>query len=156
MNSEAAENLNTLLAGELAAVAAYSTALDSMEDKSVRNVLEECRSSHQSRSAKLRSLIEQMGGIATQDAGSWGKMTKMITESAGALGDNAILAALEEGEDLGSSQYEWKLVYMHGDHRHVIKDELTPEQQATHKRMSELLHRRTKGAWPPTPDMKEV
>ena len=86
------------------------------------------------------------------DAGPWGNFAKMVTSAAGSAGDKAIISALEEGEDIGSNTYEWKLRDMKGENRNLIRDELWPKQKATHKLISKLAKQALGGAWPPTPE----
>lgn len=150
-------DLDTLLQSELAAIAAYTKALEKIEDKHAEEVLTECRDSHLARSSTLRDAIITMGEKPTESAGPWGQIATLVTKGAGKLGDKAIISALEEGEDIGSDDYEWFLVNMHGNHRRLVKEYIVPEQQATHEKLAQLANETLGGVWPPTPDTeKEV
>lgn len=140
MDTNAVEDLNFLLRGELSAVEAYTQALKTVENPEASKVLEECLESHATRSEKLRNAIAELGGTPTEDGGAWGGFVKFMTEGASSLGDKATLAALEEGEDIGSNDYEWRLIKMHGEHRKLVKEELGPEQERTHKKLIGLFH----------------
>lgn len=159
MNKESIEDLNALLKGELAAVESYLKAMDTFEAQQepfVENVLRDCKVSHELRVLKLQNAINELGGHPEQDPGPWGGLVKLAVGGAGALGDKAVIAALEEGEDMGLNEYEWRLLRMHGEHRNLVKDELLPEQELTHKKMSKLVRAATSGVWPPTPDAREI
>lgn len=148
--------LNTLLKGELSAVESYSKALEKVGDSHSISILEQCLQSHASRVDKLRSAVLEDGGTPVESPGAWGSFTKFLTAAAGSVGgDKAMLTALEEGEDVGLNDYEWTLVRMKGPHRKMVKDELFPKQQATHKLLSKVLNSQLSGVWPPTPEMKE-
>lgn len=150
-------DLDTLLQSELAAIAAYTEALEKIHDKHAADVLTECRTSHLERSKTLRDAIVSMGEKPTDSAGPWGAIASLVTKGAVNLGDKAIITALEEGEDIGSDDYEWFLVNMHGDHRKLVKEYIVPEQQATHEKLTRLAKDTLGGIWPPTPDTeKEV
>lgn len=141
MNLQAVEDFNILLKSELTAVDAYSKAIDSVSNKSALPVLEECRSSHINRSARLREAIKYYGGKPVENAGSWEKFTRILTEFATEFGENAILAAIEEGENLELNDYEWRLRNMHGEHRNLLKYDLYPAQQQTHRQISKLVNK---------------
>ncbi|MDX2107487.1 MAG: DUF2383 domain-containing protein [Candidatus Melainabacteria bacterium] len=144
--------LNELLKGEISAVESYDAALVKVNESSVADILQQCRDSHYFRAERLRSTISKSGGEPVCDAGSWGSFAKMVTSAAGSAGDKAIISALEEGEDIGSNTYEWKLRDMKGENRNLIRDELWPKQKATHKLISKLAKQALGGAWPPTPE----
>ncbi len=144
--------LNVLLKGEISAVESYDAALFKVNESSVADILQQCRESHNFRAERLRSTISESGGEPICDAGPWGSFAKMVTSAAGGVGDKAIISALEEGEDIGSNTYEWKLRDMKGENRNLIRDELWPKQKATHKLISKLAQQALGGVWPPTPD----
>jgi hypothetical protein len=78
----------------------------------------------------------------------WGSIAKLVTEAASTMGDSAIVAALEEGEDVGSNEYEWKIMNIHGPNRTLVREQLWPKQQATHKLLSKLVSENTAGVAP--------
>jgi len=152
MDAVELDNMNALLKGELSAVESYGKALERVQKPKVAELLTQARDSHAERVDKLRSAIVKSGGDPIESPGMWGDFAKMVTSTAATMGDSAIVAALEEGEDLGSNEYEWKILNIHGDNRKLVRDELWPKQQATHKLMSTLMSNTTDGAWPPTPE----
>lgn len=151
MNSEAVEDLNALLKGELSAVETYNQALPKVENKEIASVLSDCLASHRARVGKLRDAIRQYGGTPESDSGIWGSWAKVLSGGASVFGDDATVAALEQEEDAHSSDYEWRLVNMHGEHRDLVKNELMPEQQRYRSMLSNLLNVEMDGKWPPTP-----
>ena len=151
MNSEAVEDLNALLKGEISAVETYKQALPKVEDKEIAGVLSDCLASHKARVSKLTDAIRAYGGTPESDSGIWRSWAKVLSGGASVFGDDATVAALEQEEDAHSSDYEWRLVKMHGDHRNLVKDVLLPEQQRYRSMLSELLNAETNGKWPPTP-----
>ncbi len=151
MNSEAVEDLNALLKGELSAVETYNQALPKVENKEIASVLSDALASHEKRVEKLRDAIQNFGGTPEGDSGVWGSWAKVLSGGASVFGDDATVAALEQEEDAQSSDYEWRLVRMHGDHRNLVKEELLPEQQRFRSMLSNLLNAETEGKWPPTP-----
>lgn len=157
MNSEAVEDLNALLKGELSAVETYSQALDKVENKEIASVLSDCLASHESKVEKLQGAIRNFGGTPESDSGIWGSWAKVLSGGASVFGDDATVAALEQEEDALMSDYEWRLVRMHGEHRDLVKNDLFPEQQHIRSVISKLLSKETEGAWPATPvEGKEI
>jgi len=148
-------DLDTLLQSELAAVSAYTKALEKISDEHAKEVISECFNSHKERRDTLREAIESIGETPTDSAGPWGAIANLVTKGATKLGDKAIISALEEGEDIGSDDYEWFLVNMHGDHRKLVKEYIVPEQQATHEKLAQLAHETLGGVWPPNPDTEK-
>lgn len=139
MDMQMVNDLNFLLRGELSAIEAYTEALKTVTDENALPVLEDCLGSHFKRSEKLRYAIEEEGGRPITSGGAWAGLAKLITGGAGAMGDKAMIAALEEGEDIGTNDYEWQLVKMHGKYRNLVKQELKPEQDYTHRKLIRLL-----------------
>ncbi|PZM84076.1 MAG: ferritin [Candidatus Melainabacteria bacterium] len=151
MNSEAVEDLNALLKGELSAVETYNQALPKVGNKEIASVLSDCLESHKARVGKLTDAIRDFGGTPEADSGIWGSWAKILSGGASVFGDDATVAALEQEEDAHSSDYEWRLVKMHGVHRDLVKNELMPEQQRYRTLLANLLNAEMNGKWPPTP-----
>lgn len=148
MNAVELESMNILLKGEISAVESYVKALEKVKVAKVAELLQQARDSHAERVERLRNAIVESGGEPIQTSGAWGGFAKFVTDAASAMGDSAIVAALEEGEDVGSNEYEWKMLNIHGDNRALIRDELWPKQKATHKLISQLVHENTAGVAP--------
>jgi len=156
MDPKAIEDFNFLLTDELIAVEAYKKVLAKIEAADKSNVLEKALKSHQDRANKLKSAIVKLGGAPLSDIGMGGKIAKLIIDGAGTISAEAMIAALTEDEGGWSSDYEWRLVSMHGDHRLLVKNDLWPQQQRTEEQMRELASSITKGLWPATPGTKDI
>ena len=155
MDSKAIEDLNFLLKDELAAIETYQKVLGKLNDGKY-NILKEALSSHEERANKLKSAIVKLGGEPLAEIGIGGKIAKLVIEGAGAINPEAMLTALTEDEGGWSSDYEWRLVSMHGDHRLLVKEDLWPQQQITEAKMRELGNCINKGLWPATPGTKDI
>ncbi len=156
MNSQAVDDLNGLLKDELAAIEAYGEVLSKVGKNVPVHVLTECLGSHKIRAEKLRTAIVALNGQPIVDIGLGGKIAKLVIDGAQAINDEAMVAALGEDEGGWSSDYEWRLVSMHGDHRLLVKDELWPQQQKTEEKLREIVNSTTKGLWPATPGTKDI
>ena len=133
--------LNELLRGELSAVESYDKALPAVEGRpAVRGDLQDCRASHETRAERIRRAIERAGGEPARASGAWGIFAKAVAGGSRALGWKAVITTLEEGEDHGLKEYKDALPRLGLDEglRHLIADELYPQQQHTHGVMSAL------------------
>jgi len=156
MNSQAIEDLNTLLKTELSAIETYNKALAKFQNKDKGTVLCECQESHVERANKLRAAITKLNGEPISKIGIGAKLAKLIMDGAKSVGDSAIIMALQADEEQWSADYEWCLVSMHGDHRLLVKDDLLPAQQLTDEKLRELANAVTKGLFPATPGTKDI
>jgi hypothetical protein len=156
MDSQAIEDLNFLLKDELAAIEAYQKILGKLGNNSEPNILEDCLKSHQDRAVKLKAAISKLGGEPIADTGLGGKISKLVIDGAGAISNEAMISALTEDEAGWSSDYEWRLLNMHGDHRLIVKEDLLPQQQKTEEKIRELANWINKGLWPATPGTKDI
>lgn len=146
------QHLNALLKGELTAVDSYLKAVRNVKDKRIADMLETNFASHRVRVYKLSTAISDSGHKPETEPGSWQSLAKMMMKGAAGLGDASILTALEEGEDALLSEYEWRLLSMKGDSRLLVKQDLMPEHQSTHQRVSSLASGSFGGFWPPVPE----
>jgi len=156
MDKQAVEDLNFLLKDELAAVTAYRQVLNKLNGDNRTAVLNESLKSHRERAAKLKNAIIKLGGDAVADTGLGGKIAKLVMEGAAAVNVEVMLAALTEDELSWSSDYEWRLVSMHGDHRDLVKTDLWPQQQKTDEDIRAIENSINKGLWPATPGTKDI
>jgi len=133
--------LNSLLSGEISAVESYKKALQGIKNESLIPEFEELQISHARRAQRLRQLVESGGGVPNETSGAWGIFARSLEGTATVFGDTAAINVLEEGEDKGLKDYEDRLGKLDGEARFFVESELYPEQQLTHKRMSDLKHR---------------
>jgi len=140
-NNNSVDELNTLLGGEISAVESYKKALAGIDDQSLAPVLEECQISHARRAQMLRQRVEELGGNPTETSGLWGVFARSVEGTATAFGDKAAIEVLEEGEDKGLKDYEDRMARFDSESLRLIQSECYPQQQLTHKTLSELKHR---------------
>jgi uncharacterized protein (TIGR02284 family) len=132
------DQLNSFLRGEISAVETYRQAMDKVKDVRAMTTLEECQNSHARRVASLRDFITKLGGTPATDSGAWGGFAKLVEGGAAAFGDQAAIAALEEGEDHGLRDYRDDLDELDAEARRLVEQELLPAQQRTHGALSTL------------------
>ena len=134
--------LNQYLRGEISAVEAYRMALDKLDKTSTaRRDLEACLQSHRERVMLLKDAIITAGGKPAESSGPWGVFAKVVEGGARILGDEAVVAALEEGEDHGLTDYTADADDLDTEAHPLLARRLMPEQQRTHNRMSGLKKR---------------
>jgi rubrerythrin len=105
-----ANDLNSCLRGELAAVETYEQALNKIrkeygQDPKFQQLSQMLRH-HQEAASQLQGLIRQHGGTPTTDSGAWGAWSNTIMGAARLFGDRSALKALKEGEESGIKQYQ--------------------------------------------------
>jgi hypothetical protein len=130
--TEAVANLNECLRGELSAVETYDLALAAVNDLEAARVLRQLRDQHEQRVLKLREHIRSHGGQPVSGSGAWGLFAKLVQRGADLLGDRAVAAALEEGEDHGVRTYTRHADDFQPQVRELVLRELLPAQQASH------------------------
>ena len=136
------EQLNSFLRGEMSAVETYRMALDKLDrTSSARNQLLVNLKSHEDRVIALQDAITAAGGTPAESSGPWGTFAKIVEGAAKALGEKAAVAALEEGEDHGLKDYKADIDDLDPTCRHLVLNQLIPQQQQTHDRLSELKRR---------------
>ena len=137
-NQETVDTFNSFLRGELSAVETYRQAITKMDGNPIPE-LDEIRQCHQRRIEDLRSVIVSLGGKPDETSGLWGALTELIEGGAALLGRSTALAALEQGEDLGLSQYQEDVTKLSGPARVFIETRIIPHQRGTHDRMSRII-----------------
>jgi hypothetical protein len=136
------DQLNSFLRGELSAVETYRMALEKLDAGSpARPDLQTCLTSHQERVNLLRDAIIDCGGVPADGSGPWGVFAKVVEGGARIFGDKAAIAALEEGEDHGLSDYKSDVDELDPQTRTLVTNRLLPQQEQTHDRMSALKSR---------------
>lgn len=129
--------LNTLLKGEISAIETYQQAIEKLNDERLYQ-LKENLDSHSERVSALRHRILELGGEPAKGSGLWGSFAKLMEGSAKIFGKDAAVAALEQGEDIGISDYSKYVRDLDPDSRTLVENELMPAQQRTHRTMSEM------------------
>ena len=126
-NTEAVDELNGLLEGELSAVETYKQALKQVKSPDLESAL----SNHEKAVVALRDHVKTAGGTPVTSSGVWGTWTEAVTGAAKTIGNQTALKALKEGEQHGADEYEEALK----DNevpvvaKNLIKDKLLPQQK---------------------------
>lgn len=136
------DQLNSFLRGELAAVATYEQALSGINKLGLRATLISLRQSHQMRSELIQRLILKLGGIPSTSSGAWGAFATTVEGGATSLGETAVIATLEEGEDHGENDYRRDISKLSAPVRRFVESELIPAQKQTHDIMRAVKHRK--------------
>ena len=130
--------LNTFLRGEIAAVQTYARTLKRLGGHACCGDLGQCLASHERRVALLRRRILDLGGVPEQTPGGWDPFPRHGESGSVPLRDDAVIAALEEGEDRGLKLYLDDVGKLDRDTRRLIGDCVLPEQVWTHDSLSDL------------------
>jgi bacterioferritin (cytochrome b1) len=125
------ETLNSLLRGELAAVATYEMALRAIDGPAAADddQLLQFAAEHRRSADTLKATISALGATPDETAGIWGAVTRLVQGSADLLGDRAAVRSLLEGEEHGLEEYEKAMEAVQPDIRRVIQYELIPRQR---------------------------
>lgn len=134
------EPLNSLLRIEIASVETYTQALEKIDDDKIASKLEACRASHLHRAEALGAKVMELGGTPAKSSGIWGAFAKLIERGAKLFGVKPAIEALEQGEDLGIRDYKSTLAKASPELRNYISGKLLPEQEKTHRMLSDLKH----------------
>jgi demethoxyubiquinone hydroxylase (CLK1/Coq7/Cat5 family) len=138
--NQSVDKLNEFLRGELSAVETYRQALEKIDVGGTRVQLEQCRRSHEERVALLRRSITTFGGQPASTSGAWGSFAKLAEGGAKVFGEKAAIAALEEGEDHGLKLYRNDLEKLDPTAQELVRTDLLPAQERTHRALSDLKH----------------
>lgn len=103
---ECAEVCNSLLRGELSAIETYTQAIEKFNSEPERAALQAIRTDHVNSAARLCDHLVDMGFTPATNSGAWGTFAKAVEGTAKLLGESPALAALEEGEEHGITEYE--------------------------------------------------
>mgnify|MGYP000158458199 CR=1 FL=1 len=127
--------LNRLLRGERSAVATYIQAQEHLKGQYAADI-EANRACHQGRVDALIDRISDLGGQPSTEGGAWVGFTKVVENAASLLGTGAVIAALEQGEDIGLDSYRTPMTELDQVSRQMIDSDILPAQERTHHRMS--------------------
>ena len=100
------DTLNSLLRGELSAVATYRQAEHKFAGRPEADELRRIGEEHRQAAESLREEVERWGGQASAHSGAWGALATLVEGAAKLFGDTAALRALKEGEEQGIDDYE--------------------------------------------------
>jgi len=133
--------LNSLLRGEIAAVATYDQAIGKFEAKAIASELRHIRDEHQRAVVALRERVTTFGGTPSDGAGAWGAFASAVTEAAKFLGPATAISALQQGEQHGINQYEEVLgnEAVDAECKNLVRSDLLPKSRAHVTELDRLL-----------------
>src|SRR5580765_4973624 len=101
-SEQSIDTLNGFLRDEMGALETYRHAIWCLASGENHAPLADCLPSHERRVETLRRRIEVLGGRPVDDDASLREpFARLFQSGGGALGDEAAISALEEGEDRG-------------------------------------------------------
>jgi uncharacterized protein (TIGR02284 family) len=132
------DKLNSLLRGEISAVETYKMALDKVKEPQVKSILCDCQFSHTERVAILSRMVTECGGTPAENSGPWGQFAKAVQGGATAIGEEAAVGSLEEGETQGMESYKSELCKLDSRAAKIVESQILPGQERTYKMISDL------------------
>jgi bacterioferritin (cytochrome b1) len=141
MDNASIDKLNSFLRDELAAIETYEEALHDRATFSGKTELSQCQRSHEKRAAALKNKIVSLGGKPATTSGLQGTWKKLVEGTAVAIGPEMAIRALESGEDSVLRDYRKGIETADFEVRSFIESTCLPEEEYTHRTLSELKHR---------------
>ncbi|TPQ24304.1 DUF2383 domain-containing protein [Methylomonas koyamae] len=129
------DTIDNLLIDELAAAETYCQVLKQLRENASLGETESLLpiyQDHKTAVSSLRMQIRELGGTPVKGSGVWGSWAKLIQGGAHALGKQATLKVLQEGEKRGLADYEQALQdqELGTQIRSLIEHKLVPAQHA--------------------------
>ena len=126
-----ADDVHSLLRGELSAIEAYVMVLESLDNQVERDRVMEFLLNHQEAANYWTSVLVNQSIKPDSSSGPWGQFVKAFTASAKLLGNPAALEALKQGEEHGLNEYESALENGKLTRRmeQVVRDKFIPLQR---------------------------
>jgi hypothetical protein len=140
MSRRSLAQLGSFLRGELSAIGTYQMALSRLAESRYTAALREALASHERRAELLKSHILAGGGMPSESSGIWGAFAKLYEGSMAMFGEKPAINALESGEDHGIADFKRGLDELDPICLDFMEREIMPEQERTHRLMSDLKH----------------
>lgn len=129
--SASVEKLQACLRCELAALKTYELALETPPLLGLYRTLQEILMSHARRSAQLRERLLRLGVEPARSSRAWDAFVGAVKFGLDLLGEQAAIAALEDGESRGLDLYEDNVASCDLWTRTLIPADFLREQQRT-------------------------
>jgi len=133
------EQLKSFCRGEMAAVDTYHRAIEVTRQAWVLDELRENMRVHEEHVHLLKQRIVELGGSPPESAGPWGAFANMVEDVAAAIGENAALAILEEGERHGLADYKTDLSNLDSLSLRLVEGLILPQQVRTHRSVHDIV-----------------
>jgi len=104
--SKVVDLLSDLISLDYAAIEAYTSAIERLENKEFAAKLESFRQDHQRHTQNLAPFVRRLGGNVPREAGAKSFLTTGKVAIAALMGDKAILTAMKTNEDDTNTAYE--------------------------------------------------
>ncbi len=142
--SNAADQLNSLLRGEISAAETYRMAIDKVTDSeqliSKASSLRQIQAEHGRAAQALRDRIRELGAEAVNSSGAWGTWAKAVQGTMNIFGDSSSLKALKEGEEHGLKDYHNAINSVDVTSAQLIENQLIPAQQRHVNLLDQLIN----------------
>ncbi len=143
--SDAVDQLNSLLRGEISAAETYKMAIDRIADSDATgsahlHLLRQMQEEHGRAAQALRERIRQLGGSASDSSGAWGAWAQTVQGTANLFGDTSALKALKEGEEHGLKDYREALDDVDAASRQIIEGQMIPRQSEHISVLDQLIN----------------
>jgi len=139
--SASADQLNSLLRGEIAATETYRMAIDKIagDHASEVGLLQTIQEEHGRNAQTIRGRIRELGGEPADASGAWGAWAKTVQGMAGLLGETACIKSLKEGEEHGLKEYETAAGAVDAQSSQLIRNQFLPAQKKHISLLDQLI-----------------
>ena len=140
--SNAIDQLNSLLRGEISAAETYRMAIDKVADSdnaTNAGLLREIQEEHGRAAQGIRDRIRELGGEPSDSSGAWGAWAKTVQGTMNLFGDAAALKSLKEGEEHGLKDYQEAVDDVDPSTAQLIQNQLIPAQQRHINLLDQLI-----------------
>lgn len=144
--SEAVQQLNSFLRGEISAAETYRMAIDKVAESNQAaananlTMLREIQEEHGRAAQALRDRIRELGGEPSDSSGAWGAWAKFTQGTANLFGDTSSLKALKEGEEHGLKDYREGSDDIDMTSAQLVENQLIPAQQRHINLLDQLIN----------------
>ncbi len=137
LHARSIDALNSLLQGEIAAEETYREASAEVDDERAANIHDnwDC---HANRIPVLTRRITELGGTPSSSPGMWSSFERLMERGADMFSKDDVILALESGEDHGLENYRAALNELDPLSQTLVRKDLLPAQERTHKVMHEM------------------
>ncbi len=143
--TDAVDQLNSLLRGEISAAETYKLAMDKVDETTDNAVvvnaglLREIQEEHGRAAQHLRERIRQLGGEAANASGAWGIWATTVQQTMNLFGNQAALKSLKEGEEHGLKDYQRACDQVDSTSAQLLQNQLIPSQQKHISLLDQLI-----------------
>jgi hypothetical protein len=142
--SNAIDQLNSLLRGEISAAETYRLAIDKISESDAPSanggLLREIQAEHGRAALGIRDRIRELGGEAADSSGAWGAWAKTVQETMNLFGDASSLKSLKEGEEHGLKDYQRALPGLDASSAQLVSNQYIPAQQRHINLLDQLIN----------------